>query len=475
MAAICKTKSKPKKEVNIIWQPYSGSSQEVFLSCPIFETLYEGTRGNGKSICLLMDFAQFVGRGFGSHWKGIIFREEFDRLAELIDLSYEYFSQIFPYANYNISEHTWYFDTGEKLLFRYAKNESDYWKFHGKSYPFIGWDELTSWANLKLYIKTMSLCRSSYPGMPRHYRSTCNPYGIGHNAVKYRFIDPAPAGVVIEEKDEETGEIRERVRIHGDISENIILLKNDPEYIKNLQLQPEIIRRAWLEGDWDIVAGGMFDDVWDSKVHIVEPFEIPPTWKIDRSFDWGSSKPYSVGFWAESDGCDVKLPDGSLRDTQRGDLFRIAELYGWTGKPNEGTRELAVEVARKILNYQKELGRAINPGPADSSIYTIENGNSIAGDMERAGIRWTRANKSSGSRINGWEMLRERLKNSISREGPGLYVFDTCRQFIRTVPVLPRDKKQADDVDTEAEDHIADEVRYRVLSKTYRLSVRQAS
>ena len=164
-----------------------------------------------------------------------------------------------------------------------------------------------------------------------------------------------------------------------------------------------------------------------------------------------------------------------MRSTQRGDLFRIAELYGWTGKPNEGTRELAVEVARKILNYQRELGRSINPGPADSSIFTIENGNCIASDMERMGIRWTRANKSPGSRINGCEIIRERMKNSISREGPGLYIFDTCRQFIRTVPVLPRDKKQADDIDSESEDHVIDEVRYRCLTKTYSLSVRQAS
>ena len=95
--------------------------------------------------------------------------------------------------------------------------------------------------------------------------------------------------------------------------------------------------------------------------------------------------------------------------------------------------------------------------------------------MEKIGVRWNRANMKSGSRINGWELLRERLKNSVSREGPGLYVFDTCRQFIRTVPVLPRDSRQADDVDTQAEDHIADEVRYRVLQRRHTMTVRQAS
>ena len=210
-------------------------------------------------------------------------------------------------------------------------------------------------------------------------------------------------------------------------------------------------------------------------MHIVEPFEIPKTWRIDRSFDWGSSKPYSVGWWAESDGCDIKLRDGATRSTQRGDLFRIAELYGWTGKPNEGTRELAVEIARKIKAQDMSNGHRVHAGPADSSIFDVTNGNCIADDMGRIGVHWTKANKNPGSRMNGWELLRKRFKNSISREGPGMYIFETCRQFIRTVPVLPRDDKKLDDVDTLAEDHIGDETRYRCLAKTYTLSVRQAS
>jgi len=151
--------------------------------------------------------------------------------------------------------------------------------------------------------------------------------------------------------------------------------------------------------------------------------------------------------------------------TQRGDLYRIAELYGWTGKPNEGTRELAVEVARKIKALEASMGRRVWPGPADSMIFDTNNGKCIADDMANVGVGWKRADKRPGSRINGWEILRERMKNTLSGEGPGLYVFDTCRQFIRTVPVLPRDENKPDDVDTEAEDHVADEVRYRVLAK----------
>ena len=457
MVAATEIQTEPK----VIWQPHAGS-QELFLSCPIYETLYEGTRGPGKTDALLMDFAQFVGRGYQTEWKGILFRREYKEFDDIVEKSRKWFPRIFPGAKFIASkgDYKWIFPDGEKLFFRTAKKVSDYDSYHGHGYPWIGWEELTSWPSDDLYIAMLSICRSAHPGMPRHYRATCNPWGVGHHWVKARFISPMPRGVVIED---EQG--RERVAIHGEIWENSHLLENDPEYLKNLKAQTGAKRQAWLLGDWDIVAGGMFGDVWDPKKHIVQPFEVPRTWRIDRSFDWGSSRPHSVGWWAESDGCDIELPDDSTRSTQRGDLYRIAELYGWTGKPNEGTRELAVEVARKIKAYEANIGRRVWPGPADSMIFDTDNGKCIADDMANVGIGWKRADKRPGSRINGWEILRERMKNTLSRDGPGLYVFDTCRQFIRTVPVLPRDENKPDDVDTEAEEHVADETRYRVLAK----------
>jgi len=251
------------------------------------------------------------------------------------------------------------------------------------------------------------------------------------------------------------------------------LIENDPEYIKNLKAQKGAKRLAWLYGDWDIVAGGMFDDVWDKAVHILTPFEVPASWRVDRSFDWGSSRPYSVGYWAESDGCDITLADGTTRSTIRGDLFRIAEIYGCTGKPNEGTKETNSAIAKKIVKFEKEiLKRKVYAGPADNQIFTNNGGNCIADDMSKEGVYWTEAKKGPNSRVNGWQMLRERLKNSIpvngGRDKRGLFVFNSCRDFIRTIPVLPRDKNKPDDVDTEAEDHIGDETRYRLSAKTYK-------
>ncbi len=312
-------------------------------------------------------------------------------------------------------------------------------------------------------------------GMPRKVRATTNPYGIGHNWLKMRFQLPGMAHKVIREPGEP-----ERVAIFGYLAENKILLKGDPDYlsrIKRAARDPAELE-AWVNGSWDIVAGGMFDDVWDPKVHVVEPFPIPHSWKIDRSFDWGSSKPFSVGWWAESDGSIAQTSRGPLH-TVRGDLFRIHEWYGWTGKANEGLRMTAGQIAAGIVERELQWGihDRVVPGAADASIFDEENDNCIADDMaepvkvngaEYSGVAWEPADKSPGSRKQGWEQLRKRFQNSARKHGeprehPGLFVFrGRCPQFLRTVPILPRDDRDLDDVDTDAEDHCGDEVRYRV-------------
>lgn len=443
-----------------VWRAHPGS-QALFLSCPVFEVLYEGTRGPGKTDGLLMDFAQFCGQGFGANWRGILFRRTYKQLSDVIAKSKRWFYQLYPGIRYNESEHTWTWPTGEQLLLRYMDNPNDYWNYHGHEYPWIGWEELTNWATLECYHSMKSCCRSSFPGMPRHYRATANPWGVGHNVVKAYFIDPAPAGVVVLD---EHG--KPRVRITGHWSENAALLRADPNYPTTIAAaaSSEAQRRAWLMGDWDIVAGGMFDDVWDASTHVIlEPFDIPASWRIDRAFDWGASKPFSVGWWAESDG--TRAPNGVHYPI--GTLFRIAEWYGWNGTPNTGIHMGEVAIARGIVERETslEIRARCRPGPADSSIFDTEPGRTSIGDvMKQNGADFTLADKRPGSRKQGWTAIRRRLEAAKNgdKEQPHLYVFAGCRQFIRTVPTLPRSEKDPDDVDTEAEDHVGDETRYRV-------------
>lgn len=463
------------RETEAVWAPLPGS-QEAFLSCPCFEALYEGTRGPGKTDTLIMDFAQHVGHGYGAEWRGILFRQTFPQLRDLISKTKKWFKQIWPQAEFNEQKSTWTWPGGETLRLSYMQKPDDYYNYHGHAYPWIGWEELTTWADDKCYKLMMSCSRSTVPGMPRKYRATTNPYGKGHNWVKRRFQLPVRKGHTI-------GKVLqnpERAAIHGDLYENKILLFADPQYperIKAAARNPSELA-AWLEGSWDITSGGMFDDLWRGDLHVVPSVPlsaIPKGWRIDRAFDWGSSKPFSVGWWAESNG-EPFTYKGVTYGKVRGDLYRVAEWYGWCGQRNEGVKMLAVDIAQGIKDREDDwsISHRVKVGVADSSIFDTENGVSIAEDMQKKGITWQPADKRPGSRKQGWEVMRKRLKAAVTqpREEPGLFVMDRCEQFIETVPSIPRDEKDLDDVDTDAEDHIADETRYRVRRKIAKVGQR---
>jgi len=492
-------------EPKVVWTPLPGS-QTLALSCPAQQIIYHGTRGPGKTDSQLMRFRRHVGQGYGRHWRGIIFDREYKNLDDLVSKSMRWFPEFKDGARFlsSKSDYRWVWPDGEELLFRAIKRESDYWGYHGQEFPFIGWNEITKYPSDALFDMLMSCNRSSFlpeenpvelhdgtvvilPEMPLEVFATCNPFGPGHNWVKKRFINSAPAGKIqkksikvfnprTQQKEDVT---KTQVHIFGSYKENRYL---SPEYVAELvQIKDKNKRDAWLSGSWDIVSGGMFDDVWDSMVHILIPFKIPSSWKLDRSFDWGSSKPFSVGWWAESDGSDVELPNGQYMSTVRGDLFRIAEWYGSTGKTNQGLTMLAKDIAAGIIEREIIMGihNRVVPGPADNSINDVQNGNSIAADMLKSvrvngsvysGVSWTRSDKKAGSRKSGWERVRTMLSDACRpagggpRENPGLFAFRNCTNFIDLFPTLPRDEKDPDDVDTDAEDHIGDETRYRVLA-----------
>jgi len=294
----------------------------------------------------------------------------------------------------------------------------------------------------------------------------------GNSWVKRYFIDPAPPGAIMTNKQGE-----QRVRIHGTIYENKALMQADPDYVKRLESIKDVNKRkAWLFGDWNVASGGPLEDYWDEATHVVEPFKIPFSWYVDRSFDWGSAKPFSVGWWAQSDGCEVTLTGGTKRTFPRGTLFHIYEMYGWNGNENEGCNKLATKIAEEIKeaeaseDFKKIAGdNIVHIGPADSAIFDEVNGMCIAKDMKRKGVTWAKAKKGPGSRRQGLEKLRRYLDNATKfpMEEPGLFIFSNCRHFIRTVPSLPRSITNVEDVDTNAEDHAYDSCRYRLTAKRY--------
>jgi hypothetical protein len=283
----------------------------------------------------------------------------------------------------------------------------------------------------------------------------------------------------------------DRVAIHGCLDENRILLTADPMYKARVKASckgNKAQEQAWLYGSWDIIAGGMFDDVWNPARHVIPNIIVPKTWRIYRAFDWGSSKPFSVGWWAESDGSDLTLPDGRVCSTVRGDLFRIAEWYGWNGEPNEGVRMTIKDIAIGIIERELDMGihERTLAGPADAAIFKTENGICYAKELmstvrvrhrERR-IKFVSSNSGPGTRKMGWEIMRERFLASNPpadkigpREFPGLFICERCDQFRRTVPVLPRHmEKDPDDVNSDCEDHIGDEARYMCVFSGWRPS-----
>ena len=485
----------------IVWTPLDGS-QSLALDTRAQHTLYTGTRGPGKSECQLARFRRRVGMGYGSFWRGIIIDREYKNLDDLVSKSKRFFyafndGAVFLSSN---SAYRWVWPTGEELMFRSAKEDGDYWNYHGQDIPFIGWNELSKYPTSALYDMFMSCNRSSWtqekdspkdedgnyllPPMPLEVFSTTNPWGAGHGWVKERFIDPAPYGTVIRKKvkvfdpqKQENVEIeRTQVAIFGSWIENKYL---DPIYITSLmETKDENMKKAWLTGDWDIAAGGMFSAAWKPEVHIKRRFVIPKGWRLDRTFDWGSAHPFWVGFWAEANGESAMIfnTDGSVEEfcPPRGSYVLYEEIYGTEKRhTNRGLGWAPSQVADEILRVEQLLRKQgwidefvkIHAGPADNQIRNVtrKDQETIEKTMAKTGVRWAPSDKSNGSRKVGKEALVQRLHNARKGEGPGIYVMDNCRDSIDIIPNLPRDEKDPDDVDTTAEDHPYDGWRYKVL------------
>lgn len=439
--------------MNVVWQPQP--RQAAFMERPEWEALYGGAAGGGKSDALVIEALRQV---HIPHYKALILRKTFPQLAELIDKSLNYYPRAFPGARYNSSSHTWTFPSGAKIVFGSMQYTKDRLKYQGQAYDFVAFDELThfSWEE---YSYLFSRCRPNGPGTRCYIRSTANPGGVGHGWVKERFITAGKPMVPVWEdihwrdpSGKEYREKRSRIFVPSSVFDNPALLENDPDYITRLASMPEAERNALLYGDWDSFSGQVFTE-WrnDSEhyqdrtnTHVIDPFKVPDEWAIWCGLDWGYSKPFSVGWYAV--------------DHERR-LYRIREFYGCTGQPNVGVKMEPGEVARQIKRIEAEdpnlRGRRINR-VGDPAIWGSDGTESIGALMERERVYFE---KGDHARIDGKMQLHHRL--AFDENGwPMLYVFSTCKHFIRTVPNLVYDEKDVEDIDTDGEDHIYDELRY---------------
>ena len=472
----------------IIWQPQPGP-QTALLSCPVREIFFGGARGGGKTDGAIGHFVKHA-QEHGKDASGIFIRRTYKELEEVIHRAQELLVSV---ATWKADRAIFVFANGARLKMRYLEKDTDAGRYQGHQYTWMCIEEAGNFPNVTPLDTLRATLRSSQ-GIPTWLLLTGNPGGVGHNWLKSRYIDPAPPMTPFSTRVEVGGRSTDvrRVFIPSKVSDNKILLENDPGYIGRIieacEGQDWLVK-AWLDGNWNIVAGGAFDDVWDITRHVILPFRIPSDWPIYRSFDWGSSKPFSVGWWVVADGDYLDMQNGKQWAPYPGSYIRVGELYGCVdGEPNKGIRVGPDEIARQILRYEVMRGwRNIRMSIADSSIFGSEHGKSIAEIMLDEGIEWFPADKKPGSRKAGYQIVRKLLRavNGASTkslryvtrndrpEDPGLYAVNTCRDYIRTMPSLPRNPKDLDDVDTAAEDHIYDEVRYLVTADLSGVQVRK--
>lgn len=383
-------------------------------------------------------------------------------------------------VKYNAQKGFLRFWNGSKIWLSHCQYEKDRFKYQGPEIHVLLIDELTHFTET-IYRFLRGRCRLGGLKIPEKWKNKLplvlcgsNPGGVGHNWVKKTFISRSKPMECKRATKKEGGMIRQY--IPAKLADNPTLAENDPDYEARLEgLGNEALVKAMKDGNWNLVMGGAFDDVWEDKKLVVPRFKIPHSWRVDRSFDWGSSHPFSCGWWAESDGTEAKLPDGSTFCPPKGSLIRLSEWYGCKeGESNKGLKLSAKKVAEGIKEREAALkkGEWVNgeifAGPADNEITAVKEKDSgtIADRMASAGIRWKKSDKSPGSRINGLELTRERMLEALkdNPEDPAIYFMDECLATIELLPVLPRDEKKLDDVDTTAEDHIWDDIRYRVLA-----------
>jgi hypothetical protein len=453
------------RSIKLAWSPQAGP-QTALVKCPADEIFYGGARGGGKTDGMLGKFALKASR-YGEHCVGVFFRRSREDLKEAIERSRQIYAPLG--AKWSEQKKWWTFPNGARLKFEYLDRDSDADNYQGHNYTDVFFEELTHWADPVPVNKLRATLRSA-TGVPCQFHATGNPGGPGHQWVRARYISPDPMGWKLlweEFRNPFTGEVarKNRVFIPSRLSDNRYLGSG---YVANLyQSGSKELVRAWLEGDWDVIEGAFFD-CWDPRRHIVRPFEIPKDWLRFRSGDWGSAKPFSFGWWAVV-GDRYKTPDGAI--LPRGCMVRYREWYGCqTGKPNTGLKLHAEIVGEGLL--KREAGDKVTYGVLDPAAFSEDGGPSIAERItqgSRYKVNFTAADNKrvpGQGALGGWDQMRGRMVGDGDKL-PMIVCFSTCKDSIRTIPTLQHDKSRAEDLDSDMEDHAADEWRYACMSRPW--------
>jgi len=404
---------------------------------------------------------------YGKHANTVIFRRSFDELeGSLIMEQRELFPDDPDIGRYLGGKYMYEWANGAVTWFRHLQDTEALFKHRSKQYTLVAFDELTDFKEEEYTFLFQRLRSPKDPRIHPQIISGSNPRGIGHRWVYERFIEGfEPMQIYREWMDgykfgtfEFPGRWYTRVFVPARVDDNIDGLAKDPGYLGRLKMtQSPDMYKAYVEGDWTMFEGMAFPE-WDSHVHVVKPFTIPANWKVIRCLDWGYSSPFSVGWLAQN-------PETKA-------IYRIDEWYGANRSAkgtSSGLQMAAAEVRQNLLAHERahvEAGSYPRPwyGTADPSIWAQHSGEKTVGDLlNEGGVLFQPGNRD---RAVGKQVFHKLLRVDPNTGKPGFMVFDTCKEFIRTVPSLVLDEKKMEDVDTHQEDHVYDECRYGLVELT---------
>ena len=438
-------------ENDIIFKPNPGPQTE-FLASTEQEVLYGGSAGGGKSYSLVADPVRYFNSPYASM---LLVRRSTEELRELISVSKQLYPKAVPGIKFMERDKTWVAPSGATLWMSYLDRDDDVMRYQGQAFNWIGFDELTQWPSSYPWDYMRSRLRTTKAsGLPLYMRATSNPGGPGHQWVKKTFVDPEVHNKSFWATDTDTGKaicwpkghsregepLFKRRFIPATLFDNPYLAE-DGMYEANLLSLPETQRKRLLEGNWDVNEGAAFPE-WNRNIHVIEPFDIPNNWAKFRACDYGYGSHTGVVWIAVS-------PSEQLI------IYR--ELYV--------SKVIATDLADMILETEKE--EKIRYGVLDSSLWHKrgDTGPSLAEQMIIRGCRWRPSDRSKGSRVSGKNELHRRLQVDEFTEEPRIVFFNTCVNTVNQLPSLPLDKNNPEDVDTHAEDHLYDALRYGIMTR----------
>jgi hypothetical protein len=418
------------------------------------EMLYGGAAGGGKSRYARAEAVLNCLRVPG--FRAIIFRRTFPDLERSV---VEPLLQEIPreLGRYNSTKHLFRFFNGSILELGHLQRRDDLMKYQGAEYQLCVLEEGTHFL-YEMFDYMRSRLRAGGPvadamakiGMRPRMIITANPGGIGHHWVKREFIDPAPAGKVWRPRPSATEpNPPTRCYVPAKATDNPYL---DKGYINRLNSMSENLRRALRDGDWDVLDGVRFPD-FRRDVHVIEPGQLPiPHSGYRRAIgvDYGSSAPFAALWGAKlSDNLIVvyrELYQKGLTPRQQAELIRDSEAEGERMPDRPISIALDPSMWARSVNNPLAVGTKDEPPPGSiAAAYYDLFGSSVT--------------KARNDRIQGWALLDEQMR--VREDGlPRLLIHSTCTNLIRTLPAAPRYTRNPDDVDTTAEEHACDALRY---------------